>query len=72
MAQIGLDLPAGEAASFDQAYFRFLKDRLLLRPDIDTRLVSYPVNGMVERRVVSMSCPDHLSTFTRSWRSLAT
>ena len=71
MAQIGLDLPAGEAACFDKAYLRFIGDRLLLRPDIDTQLVSYPINGSVERRVVSMSCPDHLNSFTSSWRSLA-
>ena len=72
MAQIGLDLPAVEAAGFDKAYFRFVDDRLALRPDIDTQLVRYPVNGSVERRVVSMSCPEHLSNFTSSWRSLAT
>ena len=70
MAQIGLDLPAGEAAGFDKAYFRFVEDRLLMRPDIDTQLVSYPVNSNVHRRVVSMSCSEHLNSFTSSWRSL--
>ena len=70
MAQIGLDLSAREAAGFDKAYYNFVERRLSFRPDVETKLVSYPVNQMVQRRVVSMSCPDQLKSFTNSWRSV--
>ena len=72
MAQIGLDLPAGEADGFDKAYFTFVERRLILRPDIDTQLVRFPISERVERRVVSMSCSEHLRSFTSSWRTLVT
>lgn len=69
MAQFGLDLPTTDAAAFDKAYFGYVGRELTSRPEVLSKLVSYPVNLLIERRVVSMSCGSHLDKFLKQWRS---
>ena len=69
MAQFEIDLAADEAAEFDAAFNRFVRNQLSVLDYVGLKLTSYSPRPGVERRILKMPDEQMLHSFSRDWRA---
>lgn len=68
MARFEIDLAPDEAAEFDAAFSRFIREELSARDYVGIKLTSYCPRPGVERRVVKMPDDVMLHSFSKEWK----